>query len=85
MLDEVASLAIMAAGHVGYTQTLTVNYRRPTPLNAEIELWAQTAGQVSKVFLTSAELRHNGEVTASAIAVRRAAGRRDERVYPGAD
>lgn len=82
LLDELTSLAIMAAGHVGYTQTLTVNYRRPTPLGAEIELWACTAGQTGKVFLTSAEVRHNGDVTASAIAVHKVAGRRDEPVYP---
>jgi acyl-coenzyme A thioesterase PaaI-like protein len=85
LFDELTSLAIMAAGRVGYTQTLTVNYRRPTPLDAEIELWAQTAGQTGKVFLTAAELCHGGEVTASAVAVHRAAGRRDERVYPEAD
>lgn len=82
LLDELTSLAIMAVGRVGYTQTLTVSYRRPTPLGAELQLWAQTAGQTGKVFLTSAEVCHDGQVTASAVAVHRAAGRRDEPVYP---
>jgi acyl-coenzyme A thioesterase PaaI-like protein len=82
LLDELTSLAIMAVGRVGYTQTLTVNYRRPTPLDAELELWACTAGQTGDVFLTSAEVRHDGKVTASAVAVHKAAGRRDEPVYP---
>jgi acyl-coenzyme A thioesterase PaaI-like protein len=82
LFDELTSLAIMAAGRVGYTQTLTVNYRRPTPLGAELQLWAQTGGQTGKVFLTSAEISHDGQVTATAVAVHRAAGRRDEPVYP---
>jgi acyl-coenzyme A thioesterase PaaI-like protein len=81
LLDELTSLAIMATGGVGYTQTLTVSYRRPTPLGAELQLWARTAGQAGKVFLTSAEVSHDGQVTASAVAVHKAAGRRDEPVY----
>jgi acyl-coenzyme A thioesterase PaaI-like protein len=82
LFDELTSLAIMAAGRVGYTQTLTVNYRRPTPLGAELQLWAETGGQTGKVFLTSAEICHDGQVTATAVAVHKAAGRRDEPVYP---
>ncbi|CAM3126164.1 PaaI family thioesterase [Mycobacterium colombiense] len=82
LFDELTSLAIMAAGRVGYTQSLTVNYRRPTPLGAELQLWAQTAGQTGRVFLTSAEISHGGQVTASAVAVHKAAGNRDQSVYP---
>jgi acyl-coenzyme A thioesterase PaaI-like protein len=82
LFDELTSLAIMAARRLGYTQTLTVNYRRPTPLGAELQLWAQTGGQTGKVFLTSAEICHDGNVTATAVAVHKAAGRRDEPVYP---
>jgi acyl-coenzyme A thioesterase PaaI-like protein len=82
LFDELTSLAVMAAGRVGYTQTLTVNYRRQTPLGAELQLWAQTGGQTGKVFLTSAEICHDGQVTATAVAVHKAAGRRDEPVYP---
>ena len=66
LLDELANLAVLAFGHVGYTKTLTVSYRRPTPLGVELELWAHTAGPTGEAFLTSAELRHDGRVTASA-------------------
>ena len=82
LLDELTGLAIMATGRVGYTQTLTVTYRRPTPIGVELQLWAHTVGQTGDVFLTSAEVRYDGKVTASAVAVHKAAGRRDEPVYP---
>jgi acyl-coenzyme A thioesterase PaaI-like protein len=82
ILDELSSLAVLAFGIVGYTQTLTVSYRRPTPLGAELELWAQTSGPTGEVVLTSAEIRHAGGVTASAVGVHKGAGQRDESVYP---
>jgi acyl-coenzyme A thioesterase PaaI-like protein len=82
LLDELANLAVLASGHVGYTKTLTVSYRHPTPLGAELELWAHTAGRTGDAFLTSAELRYDGRITASAVGVHKAAGRRDEPVYP---
>jgi acyl-coenzyme A thioesterase PaaI-like protein len=85
LLDELANLAVLASGHVGYTKTLTVSYRRPTPLGVELELWAHTAGRTGEAFLTSAEVRHDGRVTASAVGVHKAAGRRDEPVYPRSD
>lgn len=82
ILDELSSLAVLAIGAVGYTQTLTVSYRRPTPLGTELELWAQTSGPNGSVFLSSAEVRHAGRVTASAVGVHKAAGHRDDSVYP---
>ncbi|QRY42752.1 PaaI family thioesterase [Mycolicibacterium boenickei] len=82
VLDEIASLAVLACGGVGYTQTLTVNYRRRTPLHEPLELWAHTAGLSAGVYLTAAEVRHDGAVTASAIGVHRAAGLRSDAVYP---
>jgi acyl-coenzyme A thioesterase PaaI-like protein len=82
ILDELSSLAVLAIGGVGYTQTLTVSYRRPTPLGAELELWAQTSGRTGNVFLTSAEVLHAGRVTAFGVGVHKAAGHRDESVYP---
>jgi len=82
LFDEMTSLAIMAAARIGYTKTLTVNYLRPTPLDGELSLWAHTAGPTGRIFLTSAEIRHAGKVTASAVAVHRAAGDRDAPVYP---
>jgi acyl-coenzyme A thioesterase PaaI-like protein len=81
LLDELANLAVLACGHVGYTKTLTVDYRRPTPLGVELQLWAHCAGRTGDVFLTTAEVRHQGRVTASAVGVHKAAGRRDEPVY----
>ena len=82
LLDEIANLAVLVSGNVGYTKTLTVSYRRPTPLGVELELWAHTAGRTGDAFLTSSEVRYDGRVTASAVGVHKAAGRRDEPVYP---
>jgi acyl-coenzyme A thioesterase PaaI-like protein len=82
LLDELANLAVLASGHVGYTKTLTVSYRHPTPLGTELELWAHTAGRTGDAFLTSAEVRHDGRVTASAVGVHKAAGPRDDPMYP---
>jgi acyl-coenzyme A thioesterase PaaI-like protein len=85
LLDELANLAVLAAGGVGYTQTLTTTYRRRTPIGQPLELRAHTAGQTGDLFLTCAEIRHDGKVTASAVGVHRAAGRRDEPIYPVTD
>ncbi|MEE6174920.1 PaaI family thioesterase [Mycobacterium sp. 050134] len=82
LLDELTSMAIMALGRFGYTRTLTVTYHRPTPLDKELSLWAHSAGQTGSVFLTSGEIRCEGRVTASAVAVHHAGGRIDERIYP---
>jgi len=82
LLDELTSMAILALGRFGYTHTLTVTYHRPTPLDKELSMWAQTAGETGSVFLTSAEIRCEGKVTASAVAVHHARGRSDEPMYP---
>lgn len=81
LLDELANLAVLAAGGVGYTHTLTVSYRRPTPLQQPLELWSHTAGLTGDSYLTTAQIRHDGELTASALGVHRAAGLRDDVVY----
>lgn len=82
LLDELTSIAIMARGRFGYTRTLTITYHRPTPLDEELSLWAQSAGQIGPAFLTSAEIRSGGKVTASAVAVHHPGGRIDEPIYP---
>ena len=82
LLDELTSMAVMALGRFGYTRTLTVTYHRPTPLDKGLSLWAQSAGEAGSVFLTSAEIRCGGKVTASAVAVHHAGGRIDEPIYP---
>ena len=82
LLDELSSIAIMTHGRFGYTRTLTITYHRPTPLDEELSLWAQSAGQVGSVFLTSAEIRSGGKATASAVAVHHPGGLIDEPIYP---
>ncbi|MWA04900.1 hypothetical protein F8568_031935 [Actinomadura sp. LD22] len=84
LLDELASLAVLAKENVAYTQSLAITYRRPTPLGAKLELWGQTAGRTGDTFLTATQIRHAGKVTVSAVGVHKAAGRRDEAVYPEA-
>lgn len=82
LLDELTSLAVLALGRFGYTRNLTVTYHRPTPLDGELSMWAQSAGDAGSVFLTSAEIRSGGRLTASAVAVHHAGGRIDEPIYP---
>jgi acyl-coenzyme A thioesterase PaaI-like protein len=82
LLDELTSIAVMTHGRFGYTRTLTVTYLRPTPLDGDLSLWAQSAGQLGSGFLTSAEIRSGGKVTASAVAVHHPGGRVDKPIYP---
>ncbi|MBB4930972.1 acyl-coenzyme A thioesterase PaaI-like protein [Lipingzhangella halophila] len=69
MLDQVLGSASAAAGMVGLTANLDVNYRNPTPLNAPLELTARVTGTERRKVFVSAEIRHNGEVTAEGTAV----------------
>ncbi|BBZ75493.1 thioesterase [Mycolicibacterium anyangense] len=82
LLDELTSIAVMTHGRFGYTRTLTVTYLRPTPLDGDLSLWAQSAGHLGSGYLTSAEIRSGGKVTASAVAVHHPGGRVDEPIYP---
>ena len=66
VFDEVLSMANVIAGTAGFTGTLSIKYHRKTPLNTPIELWGVNVRQDGRKQISRAEMRVNGEVTASA-------------------
>jgi acyl-coenzyme A thioesterase PaaI-like protein len=66
VFDELLSMANVITGKAGFTGTLTIKYHRRTPLNTPIELWGMNVRQDGRKQLSRAEMRVNGEVTASA-------------------
>jgi acyl-coenzyme A thioesterase PaaI-like protein len=64
--DEVLGLAQSLSGKVGMTGTLTVRYRRPTPLNTELRFEAQVDSVSGRKVFTSARLSAGEELTAEA-------------------
>jgi acyl-coenzyme A thioesterase PaaI-like protein len=66
VFDEVLSMANVITGKAGFTGTLTIKYHRKTPLNTPIELWGANVRQDGRKQHSRAEMRVNGEVTASA-------------------
>jgi hypothetical protein len=64
--DEILGAAIMAAGHPGMTGTLTVRYRKPTPLRADIRLEARFLGCDGRKIRTWAGMYHGDVLTAEA-------------------
>jgi hypothetical protein len=66
LFDELMGAANLIAEQPGMTGTLTVRYRRPTPLLAPLDLVARyTGGERRKIF-TWAGIYHSGELTAEA-------------------
>lgn len=66
VLDELLGAANIVTGQPGMTGTLTVVYRRPTPLRSPLELVArQTAAEGRKIRSWGA-IYHRGELTAEA-------------------
>ena len=66
VFDELLSMANIVTGKAGFTGTLTIKYHRKTPLNTPIELWGVNVRQDGRKQHSRAEMRVNGEVTASA-------------------
>ena len=66
VFDELLSMANVVTGKAGFTGTLTIRYHRKTPLNTPIELWGINVRQDGRKQISQAEMRVNGEVTASA-------------------
>jgi acyl-coenzyme A thioesterase PaaI-like protein len=67
--DEVLGMAQSMSGRPGMTGTLTVRYRRPTPLRAELRFEAALDGVEGRKIFTSGRLLHGDEVTAEAEAI----------------
>jgi acyl-coenzyme A thioesterase PaaI-like protein len=64
--DEVLGAANMVAGNPAMTGTLTVRYRRPTPLLAPLELAARHTGKEGRKVYAWGGIYHQGELTAEA-------------------
>ena len=66
LFDELLGLSNILAGVGAMTGTLTVRYRRPTPLLAPLELAARHTGQEGRKVFAWGGLYHEGELTAEA-------------------
>jgi acyl-coenzyme A thioesterase PaaI-like protein len=64
--DQVLNVANLMAGLAGPTATLTVRYRRPTPLGEPVRFEAGTPAEGAGRVRTLGVLRARGEVTAEA-------------------
>jgi acyl-coenzyme A thioesterase PaaI-like protein len=66
LFDEVMGAANIITENPGMTGTLTVRYRRPTPLLAPLEIVARFTGSERRKVFTWAGIYHEGELTAEA-------------------
>jgi hypothetical protein len=69
ILDHFMGMAQVRAGNAGMTGGLDIRYRRPTPLNCELDLVASLTPLSERKMKVDAELSHQGQLTASASAV----------------
>jgi acyl-coenzyme A thioesterase PaaI-like protein len=66
LFDELLGAASIIADRAGMTGTLTVRYRRPTPLLVPLELVARCTGSEGRKAFAWAAIYHDGELTAEA-------------------
>jgi acyl-coenzyme A thioesterase PaaI-like protein len=64
--DMLLGLANVASGNPGMTGTLTVRYRRPTPLHTELAFEARTGERSGRKVIAHGTVHANGELTAEA-------------------
>ncbi len=64
--DEILGAANMVAGNPGMTGTLTVRYRKPTPLRTELRLEARFLEREGRKIRTWAAMYHDDVLTAEA-------------------
>lgn len=69
VLDHAVGRAVAAAGFPGMTASLTVDYRRGTPYGTPLAVEGRFAGRDGRKLHATAELRSEGQVTATATAV----------------
>lgn len=67
--DEVLGMAQSLSGAPGMTGTLTVRYRRPTPLDADLEYEGRFVRREGRKIFTEGRLLFDGQVTAEAEAI----------------
>ena len=66
VFDEVMGAANIITENPGMTGTLTVRYRRPTPLLAPLDMVAHLTGTERRKIFTWAGIYHDGALTAEA-------------------
>jgi hypothetical protein len=66
IFDELLGCANIITDHAAMTGTLTVRYRKPTPLLAPLDLVARHTGSEGRKFYAWAGIYHEGELTAEA-------------------
>lgn len=66
VFDELLGAMNVVAGHGAMTGTLTIRYRRPTPIGAPVELTSWIDRVEGRKVFTRGEFRHEGELTAEA-------------------
>lgn len=64
--DMLLGLANVASGNPGMTGTLTIKYRRPTPLHTDLSFEAHTGERKGRKVLAHGTLHANGQLTAEA-------------------
>ncbi len=66
VFDELLGAANMASGNPGMTGTLTIRYRKPTPLRRPLHLAARTVDRRGRKIRVSGTIHHEGVLTAEA-------------------
>lgn len=66
IFDQILGLANLASGNVGMTGTLTIRYRRPTPLQTELVFTGRTERVSGRKIYVRGALHAEGELTAEA-------------------
>jgi acyl-coenzyme A thioesterase PaaI-like protein len=66
LFDELLGMSNIVSGQGAMTGTLTVRYRKPTPLLAPLELVARHTGQERRKVFAWGGIYHQGELTAEA-------------------
>ncbi|HWE65106.1 MAG TPA: PaaI family thioesterase [Acidimicrobiales bacterium] len=66
LFDEMLGAANIIANHASMTGTLTIRYRRTTPLLAPLDLVARCTGTERRKVFTWGGIYHDGELTAEA-------------------
>ena len=66
IFDMLLGLANVASGNPAMTGTLTVRYRRPTPLHTDLAFEARTARTEGRKVIATGTVAAGGELTAEA-------------------
>ena len=66
VFDELLGAANIASGSPGMTGTLTVRYRKPTPIRTDLRLVARYEGRDGRKIRTTGAMYHGDELTAEA-------------------